>query len=270
VTRVRSVGDHGTAIGVAVIGTLGLAALVPDTRLVVAVSLAVGVIVSPAGSVWRWATSAALPVALVMAWATLVADRLVADPLECADPFSSAAWLRAAAAVLVVGVVFWLAHRLRTDLRHLGLRRPSRNEAWLGIGAVLLIPIPSLLLGATLAEPFFGEMRLDLLQPLALVPALVLAIANGTMEELAYRGALMHWLSRASGPLIGLVGQAVIFGLAHTGADFTGPVLPVVLTIMAGGLIAGLIVRRTGSLWLPIIVHICFDIPLYYAAACRL
>ena len=40
--------------------------------------------------------------------------------------------------------------------------------------------------------------------------------------------------------------------------------------LIAGGLIAGLIVRRTGSLWLPIVVHICFDIPLYYAAACRL
>jgi membrane protease YdiL (CAAX protease family) len=99
---------------------------------------------------------------------------------------------------------------------------------------------------------------------------LILAVANGTMEELAYRGALMAWLSRAAGPRVGLVGQAVVFGAAHTGPDFTGPVLPVVLAIIAGGLIAGLIVRRTGSLWLPIVVHICFDIPLYYAAACRL
>jgi membrane protease YdiL (CAAX protease family) len=39
---------------------------------------------------------------------------------------------------------------------------------------------------------------------------------------------------------------------------------------MAGGLAAGLIVRRTGSLWLPILVHIALDVPLYYAAACRL
>jgi membrane protease YdiL (CAAX protease family) len=42
-----------------------------------------------------------------------------------------------------------------------------------------------------------------------------------------------------------------------------------VLTVMAGGLVAGLIVRRTGSLWLPIVVHIALDVPLYYAAACR-
>ena len=140
----------------------------------------------------------------------------------------------------------------------------------MGVAAVVLIPVPSLYLGTILAEPFFGQIRLDLSQPTALVPALVLAVANGTMEELAYRGALMAWLSRAAGPAAGLVGQAVVFGAAHTGPDFVGPVLPVVLAIIAGGLIAGLIVRRTGSLWLPIVVHICFDVPLYYAAACRL
>ena len=28
-------------------------------------------------------------------------------------------------------------------------------------------------------------------------------------------------------------------------------------------------VRPKGLLWLPIVVHICFDVPLYYAAACR-
>ena len=68
----------------------------------------------------------------------------------------------------------------------------------------------------------------------------------------------------------GLLGQAVIFGAAHTGPDFTGSALPVVLAIAAAGLLAGLIVRRTGSLLLPILVHIAFDVPLYYAVACRL
>ncbi len=90
------------------------------------------------------------------------------------------------------------------------------------------------------------------------------------MEELAYRGALMGWMSRAAGPTVALIGQAIVFGLAHTGTDFVASPLPVVLVIIAGGLIAGLIVRRTGSLWLPILVHIALDVPLYYAAACRL
>ena len=264
----RQRGYSAVAIGVGLVSVLGLAALVPGLRLPVVLVLGFGVVLAPAGSALRWAMAAGLPVALIMAWATFVADRLVVHPLSCADPFSAEAWLRAVAAILVFGLILWLARSLHTSLPEIGWRRPSKPELWLGLAAVLLIPIPSLYLGAWLAEPFFGEMQLDLSQPLAIVPALVLAVANGTMEELAYRGALMHWLSRAAGPAVGLVGQAVIFGLAHTGSDFTGPMLPVVLTIIAGGLIAGLIVRMTRSLWLPIVVHICFDIPLYYAAAC--
>ncbi len=182
---------------------------------------------------------------------------------------SPLAWLRVAEALLVIAAVVLLARVLGTSLRGLGLRRPTRREVVLGLAAILLVPVPSLYLGAILAEPFFGPMDLDLAQPAAIVPALLLAVANGSMEELAYRGALMAWLSRAAGPAAGLLGQAVVFGFAHTGPDFTGPALPVVLAIMAAGLVAGLIVRRTGSLWFVIAAHIAFDVPLYYAAACR-
>jgi membrane protease YdiL (CAAX protease family) len=38
----------------------------------------------------------------------------------------------------------------------------------------------------------------------------------------------------------------------------------------AGGLLAGLIVERTGSLAIPIAAHVGLDIPLYYGNACRL
>ena len=42
------------------------------------------------------------------------------------------------------------------------------------------------------------------------------------------------------------------------------------LAVVVAGLVAGLIVRRTGSLWFVIAAHIAFDVPLCYAAACRL
>ncbi len=260
----------GLAAAVACVVALSVAALVPGLRLPLLAGLLVVMAVAPRGAAWRWAIAGALPVALLFVLAHHLLDRQLGGPFECADPTSPVAWLRVLEALFVIGAILALAGWLGSTARELGLRRPSRNEAVLGVVAVALIPIPSLYLGTVLAEPFFGQIRLDLSQPMAIVPALVLAVANGTMEELAYRGALMAWLSRAAGPTVGLVGQAIVFGAAHTGPDFTGPVLPVVLAIVAGGLIAGLIVRRTGSLWLPIVVHICFDIPLYYAAACRL
>ena len=260
----------GLAAGVGVIAALAVAALVPDLRAPLLLVLLVAVVLAPRDAAWRWAAAAAVPVALIMAWGGLVGGRLVPELIACTDPLSTKAWERVLEAALVTGAIVLLARLLGTRVTDLGLRRPTRFAVGLAIVAVVIIPLPALYVGSILAEPFFGPMDLDLSHPWALVPALTLAIANGTMEELAYRGALMAWLSRAAGPLVGLVGQALIFGLAHTGSDFTGPQLPVVVAIVAAGLLAGLIVRRTGSLWLVIAVHIAFDVPLYYAAACRL
>ncbi len=255
-------------IGIALLGALVVAALEPGLRLPLVLALAAGSWLLPVGPV-RWAAAAAVPVALILAWGDLVGSPPAIDRLDCADPLSPFAWLRMAEAATVITLVLLLARHLGTTLRALGLARPSRPELLVGIAAILIIPVPSLYLGAALAEPFFGPIRLDLAQPLAVLPALTLAVANGTMEEVAYRGALMGWMSRATGPTVALIGQAVVFGAAHTGTDFVTSPLPVVLTVITGGLIAGLIVRRTGSLWLPIVVHIALDVPLYYAAACR-
>jgi membrane protease YdiL (CAAX protease family) len=40
--------------------------------------------------------------------------------------------------------------------------------------------------------------------------------------------------------------------------------------MVAGGLLAGLIVRRTGSLLPVVLLHAALDLPLYYYFACRL
>jgi membrane protease YdiL (CAAX protease family) len=257
-------------IGVAVLAALAFAAVIPIVRLPLLVALVVGVWVLPVRQKARWALAAATPVALILAWGDLVGSRLLADRLACADPLSAVAWLRVAEASAVLGIVVLLARRLGTTLRALGLHRPARAEAVVAVVAIVVVPIPSLYLGAILAEPFFGPIHLDLSQPLAVVPALTLAIANGTMEEVAYRGALMSWMSRVTAPAVALIGQAVVFGAAHTGTDFVASPWPVVLAVIVGGWLAGIIVRRTGSLWLPIVVHIALDVPLYYAAACRL
>lgn len=259
-----------SVLAMAVIVALATAALVPALRPVVLVVFGLGVLLSRPGSMLLWVAAAGLPVALLLTWASLVGSEVRSDLLECGNVASPSALLRIAAALLVGALVVLLARRLGVSLGSLGLQRPTRVEASLGLLAILVIPIASLIIGPILAEPFFGPVHLQLAEPLAIVPALGLAVANGTMEELAYRGALMSWLTRPAGPMLALVGQAIVFGAAHTGADFVGPALPVLVAVATGGLIAGLIVRRTGSLLLPIVVHICFDVPLYYAAVCRL
>jgi membrane protease YdiL (CAAX protease family) len=88
------------------------------------------------------------------------------------------------------------------------------------------------------------------------------------MEEVAYRGALLGWSAKVVGVWPAVVGQAVVFGLAHSGSDVASNGLPLVLALGTGGLIAGIITVRTRSILLPVALHIGFDIPIYFAFAC--
>jgi membrane protease YdiL (CAAX protease family) len=211
-----------------------------------------------------------VPIAVSLTWGALPTPAIPPNAASCADPFASHALWRVGEAALVIAVLAVVAALVGGGRGVLGLRRPRRAVGLVAIlGAVVAGPA-SVLLGPALAAPFFGQVRMATGDPAALVPALAFALANGTMEELAYRGALMGWSTPALGPRVALVGQAVVFGLAHLGPNFVGSPLPVLAAMVAGGLVAGWLVRRTGSLALPLALHIAVDIPLYYAFACRL
>ena len=76
---------------------------------------------------------------------------------------------------------------------------------------------------------FFGRFELDVWRFGALVPALIFAASNALAEELAYRGAMRVWLAPALGVIGANLAQAAVFGLAHTGDDFDGPMAPVIV-----------------------------------------
>jgi membrane protease YdiL (CAAX protease family) len=245
-------------------------ALVRETRPLVLVALLAGVAITIRGeSPARWAWSAALPVAVALCWGLLPTP--VADPAgaDCANPWSPPALWRVGESAVVLGSIAVLGWTLRASLRSLGLRRPSRPVAWLSVAGFVAFGPLALLLGATLARPFFGSFALDLGQPAAVVPALLFAVSNGVMEEIAYRGAFLTWMARVSGLWPAVVLQAVLFGLAHGGPDFVGSPLPVMAAMTAGALIAAVIAVRTRSLLLPIAIHVALDLPIYYYFACR-
>ncbi len=225
-----------------------------------------GFAASPALLAW----AAAVPIAVSLTWGALPAPAIPPNAASCSDPLSPHAMWRVGEGALVLAVLGVVAVLVRARPSSLGIRRPSR---WVGLvalaGAVLVGPV-ALFIGPVLARPFFGSIPMTTGDPAALLPALLFAIANGLMEELAYRGALMGWTAPGLGRRAALTGQAVVFGLAHLGPDFVGSPLPVLGAMVAGALVAGWLVRRTGSLAIPLAVHIAVDIPLYYAFACRL
>jgi membrane protease YdiL (CAAX protease family) len=247
-----------------------VAAAIPVARPVVLVALVAGVAVAVRrDAAVRWSWAAPIPVAVSLTWGLLPAA--AADPFgaDCLSIVSPPVVWRAAEAAIVLGALALLAYALRAPRSSLGLRWPHRSVVQLAaLGAVVLGPL-GLLLGAWLAKPFFGDFGLDLTRPLFLVPALAFALSNGVMEELAYRGALLGWTSRVTGTWLALTGQAVVFGIAHGGADVGGSPVVLMLALGAGGFVAGLITLRTRSLLVPIAWHVALDLPLYAYLACR-
>ena len=148
------------------------------------------------------------------------------------------------------------------------LRVPARRWVWPAVIGFLVAGPIALVVGPYLARPFFGDVSYVVAAG-ALVPALIFAVSNGVMEELIYRGALMSWSGRVMGVGPALVGQAVVFGLAHAGSDVIGFQGPLMLAMGLGGLLAGLVAIRTRSLLIPIAIHVGLDIPIYFAFACR-
>ena len=175
--------------------------------------------------------------------------------------------MRIVEALVVLAAVAILAVVLRANAGSIGLRMPARRYVrWAILGFLVAGPV-ALLAGPYLARPFFGDVGYELV-PAAIVPALIFAISNGVSEEVAYRGVLLHWSARVMGTGPALIGQALVFGLAHSGTDVSGSPIPLMLALGIGGLLAGVIALRTRTLLIPIAVHIGFDLPIYYAFAC--
>ena len=256
---------------------LALAAGLVPLRIPVLAALIAGTAVGIARDApVRWTWAAAVPVAISLTWGVWLAPQAAADGSDCANLGSPVAGWRMAEAFVVLAALGVLATVLRAPRTSLSLRWPARGVVrwsargvvrWSAVAFLVTGPV-ALLIGPLVARPFFGEVGYDVTLVGAIVPALAFALANGTMEELIYRGALLGWSARVMGVGPAVIVQAVVFGLAHSGSDVVGNGVPLMLALGAGGLIAGIVAVRTRSLLFPIAVHIGLDIPIYYAFAC--
>jgi membrane protease YdiL (CAAX protease family) len=86
----------------------------------------------------------------------------------------------------------------------------------------------------------------DLLGPIDVRTAILLALLSGTAEELLFRGAL--W------PHLQLIGTTLLFALVHVLPSRRLWLYPVFALL--AGLLLGLVREGTESLWPPIVAHI--------------
>jgi membrane protease YdiL (CAAX protease family) len=262
VARRRLVGLLGPAILLA-------AALAPGARPVAALGLALGWLAlraSRSADAVAWA--AALPLGLALAGPSILGTDVPLGEVGCADPFSPIAVRRLVLAVAALGVVGVVGVAHDSPLRELGLRRPTRREASLAAAGCLILAVGGLIVGPAIARPFFGPLSFPI-PPDATLPAVVFGLANGLLEEVLYRGALQAWLARVVPIGAAILVQGLVFGIVHAGPDVLA-LLPLHVALLgAVGVAGGLVRWRTGSLWIPVGVHVGADIALYFGLACR-
>jgi membrane protease YdiL (CAAX protease family) len=209
-----------------------------------------------------------LPVALLLASPWILGTDVPLGEAGCVEPFSLIAVRRLVAAAVVVGLVATLAALHGSSAAELGLRRPGRLEWIAAVAGLIVLVVGGLLIGPAIAAPFFGPLSFPV-PPAALVPALLFGIANGLLEEIAYRGAMQAWLARVAPVWTAIAFQGLVFGIVHAGPEVLA-LLPIhVALLTAVGVGGGLLRLRTGSLAIPIGIHVGADIALYVGLACR-
>ncbi len=274
--RARVATSHGAPRAPAIvawapIAIVAVGAAAPDWRLEALVAVAAGWRILDLARRPRLAGAwlATLPAAAILAWAAAGPPEVTPGLSSCASPFSPAALRRVGEMLVALAAVAFLAAR-RPVSASLGFRLPpdARVIAVAVVAPLVLVPA-SLWIGPALAGPFFGHVGLATSNLAALLPAAVFGVANAVAEEVAYRGALIGWASPALGLTGAIIAQGIVFGFAHLGSDVTGLAPLLWLGMAAAGIAAGIVAVRTRSLLLPIAAHAAFDVPMYYALACR-
>ncbi len=253
------------------LGLILLAALVRETRPFVLAALVAGVVVAiRRDAPVRWSWAAPIPVAVSLCWGLFAAPVAAALGSDCGSAGSSLAGWRAAEAALVLGALAVLAVALHAHGGDLGLRMPRRSVVQLGLLGAIVMAAIGLPLVIVVGHPGLSSTTDGAMQaiPGILGPAIVFALANGVMEELAYRGTLVAWSGRVTGTWLAVVVQAVVYGVSHGAIDANGPTLPTMAILGVGALVAGAVAVRTRSLLVPIAWHVALALPVYAFVAC--
>lgn len=166
---------------------------------------------------------------------------------------------------MLAGVAILLVYRRIHPIDWLGLRWPQ--WPWIFVIAPCTVFVMWMVFGAL---QFGGYMRwieslgvestqdtVKLLQtskdPLLLgLMAFAAVIAAPLCEEIVFRGYLYPAARRFAGPWVAGVFTALVFASAHAS-------LAALLPLFIFGLVLVFVYEKTGSLWAPVAIHLCFN-----------
>lgn len=191
---------------------------------------------------FEWISALLALLALGFDWNKLSPKSLPIDGSRLLQPLSESAAFDRGATVglffgIALGVLGFLMIRIRANRRAVAPAQNARPPRWRK-----LLPDFSALLPVTAREKYLWTG---------------IAISAGICEEIVFRGwllATLHGIFALGGTTLVLI-AAAIFGLAHEYQQIAG----MLLTAVAGALFCVLYIK-TGSLVVPILLHILLDL----------
>jgi membrane protease YdiL (CAAX protease family) len=161
--------------------------------------------------------------------------------------------LKLAEDVAIIGSIIFLLLIARDELKESYLSKGS-----LGLGLVIglssLLVFTAIGLSTTMTQGIGVENLRQLLPAYGLI-----ALADGFMEELLYRGLFLKKLGRVIGDHWANIVTATVFTYVHLGVLFTASLPTFLLIVFLLGLLWGWIMQRTGSLLAPALFHAGVD-----------
>jgi uncharacterized protein len=118
--------------------------------------------------------------------------------------------------------------------------------------------------------PFFAAGSLKLAPLMAVAPWVMLfVLSNAFMEELLFRGVLIERQQTLVGPGLALISTTLVFALAHVQVNYTAQVAFFVAFVFVLGLMWGLLMQKSKSIWGSVLFHAGADVavilPMYQA-----
>jgi membrane protease YdiL (CAAX protease family) len=131
----------------------------------------------------------------------------------------------------------------------------------------LIIGITSFVLAAAgsipMAALLFNGEGLTLARVLPWTPwILIFVLANGTLEELMFRGLFLRKLEPFFGKFFSVFLVALVFTVLHRGAYYTSDQYIFLAAVFPLALAWGYIMQKTDSVWGSILFHAGMDIPI--------
>lgn len=179
-------------------------------------------------------------------WALILSDQA----LSTAKGFTA---LKLGEDATIIGIIVLLTLLTRDDPRVLFLSK-GRLGLGLVIGITSFLGFTFLGLHLILAKGVQPDRMREL------VPAfLLIALADGFMEELLLRGLFLKRLGRIVGNHWANLVMATVFAFMHMGVQFTASLAMFLMVAFLLGLLWGWIMQRTGSLLAPALFHAGID-----------